>query len=96
MPIQWPLARTFASVASASASGVGQASFGVSVVALMHAPFTKNVATIGFGLSEHVAVAFACLFFTGVFDEVSVLIRTTLAQIIRDVVDDQRARLART
>jgi MFS family permease len=41
-----------------------------------------GLATVGFGLSENFAFSFICLFFTGVFDEISVLIRQTLEQII--------------
>ncbi|MCB0074735.1 MAG: MFS transporter, partial [Caldilineaceae bacterium] len=51
-----------------------------------------GVATIGFGLSEHVVLSFVCLFFTGVFDEVSVLIRITLEQMITP--DRLRGRVA--
>ena len=41
-----------------------------------------GVATIGFGLSTNLALSLACLFFTGVFDAVSVVIRLTLEQVI--------------
>ena len=41
-----------------------------------------GLATIGFGLSTSLALSLACLFFTGVFDAVSVVIRLTLEQVI--------------
>jgi MFS family permease len=41
-----------------------------------------GIATIGFGLSTSLALSLACLFFTGVFDAVSVVIRLTLEQVI--------------
>ena len=41
-----------------------------------------GVATIGFGLSRSFALSLACLFLTGVFDNVSVVIRLTLEQMI--------------
>ncbi len=41
-----------------------------------------GLATIGFGLSRSFALSMACLFFTGIFDNVSVVIRLTLEQII--------------
>ncbi|MEO8678319.1 MAG: MFS transporter [Vicinamibacterales bacterium] len=41
-----------------------------------------GVATIGFGLSRSFLLSMGCLFFTGVFDNVSVVIRLTLEQII--------------
>ena len=41
-----------------------------------------GLATIGFGLSRSFALSLACLFLTGVFDNVSVVIRLTLEQII--------------
>ncbi len=41
-----------------------------------------GVATVGFGLSRSFALSMACLFMTGIFDNVSVVIRLTLEQII--------------
>jgi MFS family permease len=41
-----------------------------------------GLATIGFGLSRSFALSMFCLFLTGVFDNVSVVIRLTLEQII--------------
>ncbi len=40
------------------------------------------LATIGFGLSKSMALSLACLFLTGVFDSVSVVIRLTLEQVL--------------
>ena len=41
-----------------------------------------GLATIGFGLSRSFALSMVCLFLTGVFDNVSVVIRLTLEQTI--------------
>ena len=41
-----------------------------------------GIATIGFGLSRSFALSMACLFMTGVFDNISVVIRLTLEQMI--------------
>ena len=41
-----------------------------------------GLATIGFGLSRSFPLSLACLFLTGVFDNVSVVIRLTLEQLI--------------
>ena len=41
-----------------------------------------GVATIAFGLSRSFALSMACLFLTGVFDNISVVIRLTLEQMI--------------
>ena len=41
-----------------------------------------GVATLGFGLSRSFVLSLVCLFFTGVFDNVSVVIRVTLEQTI--------------
>jgi predicted MFS family arabinose efflux permease len=41
-----------------------------------------GIAMVGFGLSRSVALSLGCLFFTGVFDNVSVVIRLTLEQTI--------------
>lgn len=51
-----------------------------------------GLATVGFGLSENFALSFVCLVLTGAFDEVSVLIRQTLEQIITP--DRLRGRVA--
>ncbi len=39
-------------------------------------------ATLGFGLSKSMALSMCCLFLVGVFDEISVVIRWTLEQVI--------------
>jgi len=49
---------------------------------LMFAVVGFGLATIGFGLSRSFALSMACLFLTGVFDNVSVVIRLTLEQTI--------------
>jgi MFS family permease len=41
-----------------------------------------GIATIGFGLSTSLWLSLLCLFFTGIFDELSVVIRLTLEQVI--------------
>ncbi len=41
-----------------------------------------GLATVGFGFSRSVALSLFCLFMTGVFDQVSVVIRLTLEQVI--------------
>jgi len=41
-----------------------------------------GIATVAFGLSRSFALSLVCLFFTGVFDNVSVVIRLTLEQTI--------------
>lgn len=41
-----------------------------------------GLATIGFGLSRDLTLSLVCLFFTGVFDAVSVVVRVTLEQMI--------------
>ena len=51
-----------------------------------------GLATLGFGLSRSFALSLACLFFTGVFDNVSVVIRLTLEQTITP--DHLRGRVA--
>lgn len=51
-------------------------------VALLWAVIGFGVATIGFGLSRSFALSLFCLFLTGVFDNVSVVIRLTLEQMI--------------
>lgn len=51
-----------------------------------------GVATIGLGLSRDLALTLACLFATGVFDSVSIVIRLTLEQIITP--DDLRGRVS--
>jgi MFS family permease len=50
--------------------------------ALLIAVAGFGLATIGFGLSRSFALSLACLFLTGVFDNVSVVIRLTLEQTI--------------
>ena len=41
-----------------------------------------GLAMIGFGLSRVFALSLACLFFTGIFDNISVVIRLTLEQTV--------------
>jgi MFS family permease len=41
-----------------------------------------GIATIGFGLSTNFALSMLCLYATGVFDEISVVIRSTIQQTI--------------
>ena len=41
-----------------------------------------GVATIGFGLSTNFYLSMMCLFLTGMFDSVSMVIRSTLEQVI--------------
>jgi MFS family permease len=41
-----------------------------------------GLATIGFGLSENLILSLVCLFLTGAFDSVSVVIRLTLEQVL--------------
>jgi MFS family permease len=41
-----------------------------------------GIATIGFGFSRQFWLSLVCLFFTGVFDNISVVIRLTLEQVI--------------
>ncbi len=50
--------------------------------ALLFAVAGFGLATLGFGLSRSFALSLACLFFAGVFDNVSVVIRLTLEQMI--------------
>jgi len=49
---------------------------------LMFAVVGFGLACIGFGLSRSFALSMACLFLTGVFDNISVVIRLTLEQMI--------------
>lgn len=51
-----------------------------------------GAATVGFGLSRSLALSLACLFLTGAFDAVSVVIRQTLEQMITP--DRLRGRVA--
>lgn len=75
-----------------AAPGVGSL---VSALALTHLPPWKRpglvllvvvsgfgLATIGFGLSTSLPLSLACLFLTGLFDSVSVVIRMTLEQAL--------------
>jgi MFS family permease len=50
--------------------------------ALLVAVVGFGLATVGFGLSRVVWMSLGCLFLTGVFDSVSVVIRMTLEQVI--------------
>jgi len=49
---------------------------------MLAAFFGFGLATIGFGLSENFALSMVCLFLTGAFDSVSVVVRTSLEQVI--------------
>lgn len=51
-------------------------------VVLLWAVVGFGLATIGFGLSRSFVLSLACLFMTGVFDNISVVIRLTLEQTI--------------
>jgi len=51
-----------------------------------------GLATIGFGLSQNIYVSLACLFLTGAFDSVSMVIRATLQPMITP--DHLRGRVA--
>ena len=51
-----------------------------------------GAATIGLGLSTTFALSWMCLLFTGIFDEISVLVRQTLEQLITP--DHLRGRVA--
>jgi MFS family permease len=51
-----------------------------------------GLATIGFGLSTNFALSMACLYLTGLFDSVSVVVRTTLEQLLTP--DPLRGRVA--
>lgn len=50
--------------------------------ALLGAVAGYGLATVGFGVSQHLALSLACLFLVGVCDNVSVVIRLTLEQVI--------------
>ena len=49
---------------------------------MLGAFFGFGLSTIGFGLSENFALSMVCLFLTGAFDSVSVVVRTSLEQVI--------------
>jgi MFS family permease len=49
---------------------------------LLSAVIGFGLATIGFGVSRSFPMSLACLFLTGVFDNISVVIRLTLEQTI--------------
>jgi MFS family permease len=61
-------------------------------VALLWTVAGFGLATIGFGLSRSFALSMFCLFLTGVFDNISVVIRLTLEQMITP--DHLRGRVA--
>ena len=61
-------------------------------VALLWVVAGFGIAMIGFGLSRSFALSLVCLYFTGVFDNVSVVIRLTLEQMITP--DHLRGRVA--
>jgi hypothetical protein len=60
--------------------------------ALLLAVTGFGLATIGFGLSQHLILSLACLFLTGMFDSVSNVLRATLQQVITP--DYLRGRVA--
>jgi MFS family permease len=49
---------------------------------LLFAVVGFGLATIGFGLSKNIALSLACLYLTGAFDAISVVVRMTLEQMI--------------
>ena len=51
-----------------------------------------GIATIGFAVSQNFALSFAMLFLTGVFDNVSVVIRQTIMQVVTP--DTMRGRVS--
>ncbi|MGH9387414.1 MAG: hypothetical protein ACRD2N_24380 [Vicinamibacterales bacterium] len=61
-------------------------------IALLIAVVGFGLATIGFGLARSFVLSLACLYLTGVFDNVSVVIRLTLEQTITP--DHLRGRVA--
>lgn len=60
--------------------------------ALLIAVCGYGLATIGLGLSRDFLLSIACLFLTGVFDSVSIVIRLTLEQVITP--DELRGRVS--
>ena len=60
--------------------------------ALLLAVAGFGLATIGFGLSENLILSFAMLFLTGALDNVSVVVRGTLMQMLTP--DDMRGRVS--
>src|SRR5205085_2390065 len=63
-------------------------------VALLAAVCGFGLATVGFGLSTTFWLSLACLFLTGAFDSVSVVVRMTLEQMVTP--DALRGRVAAT
>ena len=61
-------------------------------VMLLFAVAGFGVATIGFGLSENFILSFAMLFLTGALDNISVVVRGTLMQMLTP--DDMRGRVS--
>jgi MFS family permease len=59
--------------------------------ALLVAVAGFGLATVGFGLSRDPLVSFACLVLTGAFDNVSVVVRSTLVQLLTP--DEMRGRV---
>jgi MFS family permease len=49
---------------------------------LLYAVVGFGLATLGFGLSKHIALSLACLYMVGACDAVSVVVRMTLEQMI--------------
>jgi MFS family permease len=60
--------------------------------ALLWAVAAFGAAIIGFGLSQNLYLSFAMLFLAGAFDNISVVIRGTLMQVLTP--DDMRGRVA--
>ena len=60
--------------------------------ALLWSVTAFGLATIGFGLSKHFALSFAALFVCGLVDNVSVVIRQTLVQLLTP--DEKRGRVS--
>jgi len=59
---------------------------------MLAAFFGFGLATIGFGLSRDFTLSMICLFLTGAFDSISVVVRSTLEQVITP--DSLRGRVA--
>ena len=60
-------------------------------IALLLAVAAFGVATIGFGLSRNFGLSMLCLVLTGAFDSISVVIRSTLEQVVTP--DNLRGRV---
>jgi MFS family permease len=60
--------------------------------AMLLAVAAFGLATIGFGLSKNLWLSFVCLFFVGAFDNISVVVRHTLVQVLTP--DEMRGRVS--